>query len=373
MLGERQGAGSFCHAAALKRAEPHRAIAAGSAAGRDAPRGRLRSLPARPCGQGRREGRMEGGLSCPDSHEPPCRDIAAAPAAQTRARDTRGALPRRMERRARPAPRRHAALPRGDGARTGHLLPAPDRAFSSGGPFPPRHGPRPGAPCPPLGADGVRGAAGARAARPHSPPGGRLRPPSSSGGSTGGSGGSSGTRRVPETEAREEVRSCRGETAPFPGGGGGCGPGDAERGFPRARGIAGRGSLCLVNPAEGRGRGAERGHHTGRVNAGRTRHRQPRAPRPPRSPWPPALGPRSDPAVLRAFTGGGSHSPPFTQKSLFMGQTQNLLPLAVRPGSRQSLQTLKYRLFQYSKIRCSKQSFFISKCCLSGAHHCSKT
>lgn len=55
-LGKRQGAGSLCRAAPLKRAEPHRAAAAASGAGGDAPLGRLRSLPARPGGQGRWEG-----------------------------------------------------------------------------------------------------------------------------------------------------------------------------------------------------------------------------------------------------------------------------------------------------------------------------
>lgn len=56
VLGERQGARSLCRAAPLKRAEPHRAAAAGSGAGRDAPLERLHSLPARPGGQGRWEG-----------------------------------------------------------------------------------------------------------------------------------------------------------------------------------------------------------------------------------------------------------------------------------------------------------------------------
>lgn len=110
------------------------------------------SIP-RPGGQGRGEGRRVGSAV----------RTATSPRAGTwlrraRARHTRGALPRRAERRARPAPRRDAALPR-ECSRTPAPLPRPRACFLLGRPLP--AWPRPpswrGVPSPALGADGAAG------------------------------------------------------------------------------------------------------------------------------------------------------------------------------------------------------------------------
>ncbi|XP_041335740.1 translation initiation factor IF-2-like [Pyrgilauda ruficollis] len=190
----------------MKRAEPHRAAAAPAEM-----RHWKGSAPCPPARVGRAGGK-KGGLSCPDSHEPPCRDEPPLrrprdePGHGTRGERSRGgrsgALPRRTAVSAR---RRHEALPR-EWSRTRTPLPRPRPCFLLGRPLP--ASPRPPARCPIPSPRRGRGAGGggARAARPHSPPGGRLRPPASS----GGGGSSSGSRRVPETEAREEVRhACR--------------------------------------------------------------------------------------------------------------------------------------------------------------------
>lgn len=272
----------LCHAAPPKRAEPHRAAAAGSGASGDAPLERLCSLPARPGGQGRWEGgraQLSGqprapvpGHRCGARGANPGTGLAGSAPAEDGAERSRGGRPFRPGGGTKPS--------RGNGAGPRHPFPPPTvlspRAPLPASPRPPARRPIPS----PRRGRGA-GPAGARAARPHSPPGGRLRPPSSCGG--GGSSGSSGSRRVPETEAREEVRSRQGETAPFPGGGGGCAPGVSP-------------APCRAwvsvprKPRRVTGTRCGAGSSHGRSNAGRTRRRRPRGSAP--SPLPVAASPR---------------------------------------------------------------------------------
>lgn len=126
---------------------------------------KLRSLPARPGGQGRWDRREGSAIR-----------TATSPRAGTWLRrpqrepghGTRGERSRRGRsgESARPSGGTQPFCGNGAGAGAGHPFPAPDRAFSLGDPFPPRHGAQRVAPSPPLGADGVRRAAGSGGAAP---------------------------------------------------------------------------------------------------------------------------------------------------------------------------------------------------------------
>lgn len=278
MLGKWQGAGSLCRAAPLKRSG---AALGGCGGQRRRRRCAIGKAPLSACSPGwtgpvgRREGSAIRTATSPRAGTS-LRRPQREPGHGTRGERSRR---RRSGESARPSGGTQPFC--GNGAGPGHPF--------LGRPLPasPRRPARRPLPFPRRGRDARGG--GARAARPHSPPGGSLRPPSSSGGSSGGN------RCVPETEAREEVRSREEETVPFPGGGAGCGPGISP--------VPGRGFQCFVDLAVWRGRVAERGRHTGRVMWEGHGTSSPGAQRPLHSPWPPALSPEEWPSCFPRLQG----------------------------------------------------------------------